>query len=136
MDTRPIRFEFQCEKEADELKFIHNIPSRLVNPNALVVERDGRYGNLFLAAIRPIFKEHEAVCRAASKGFCENCGQPSVGVLQTPMSWLHHAEAPFVAVWVNPVCGKRECESQMRENVGEMIAETTAESQGQGAARA
>src|SRR5207247_11089553 len=98
MDTRPIRFEFQCEEGGDELKFIHNIPSSLVNPEVLAAQRDSGYGSLFLTAIQPILKEHEAACRAASNGFCENCGQPSVGVLQTPMSWLHNAEDPFVAV--------------------------------------
>jgi len=31
MGTRPILFEFQCDEGAEELKFIHNIPSSLVN---------------------------------------------------------------------------------------------------------
>ncbi|KAK3364012.1 hypothetical protein B0T25DRAFT_528970 [Lasiosphaeria hispida] len=109
MDTRPIRFEFQREEGADGLKFIHNIPVGLVNPEALAAQM-----------IRPILKEHEAACRAASKGICENCGQPSVGVLQTPMSWLHHAEDP---------CREWECEAQVRQSVEEMIAEAMAESQ-------
>lgn len=47
----------QCEEGDDELKFIHNIPSG---------------GSLLLTVIRPILKEHEAACRAASKGFCES----------------------------------------------------------------
>jgi len=111
MATRLVRFEFHCEEGPDELKFIHNFPSGLTNPEALAVQRDDRYRSLFLAAIRPILKEYEAACRAASKAFCENCGLPSVGVLQTPMSWLHNAEDPFVAVLVNPVCGERECEA-------------------------
>jgi hypothetical protein len=51
------------------------------------------------------------------------------------MSWLHRAEDPFVAVLVNPFCGKRDCEAQMRHSVEEMIAEATAESQGQGASQ-
>ncbi|KAK0634076.1 hypothetical protein B0T14DRAFT_508345 [Immersiella caudata] len=38
--TRPIRFEFQCEEGADELKFIHNIPTGLVNPEALAARHD------------------------------------------------------------------------------------------------
>jgi len=133
MNTGTIRF--QCGEGGKELKFIHNIPSGLVNPEALATRRNGRNGSLFLTAIRPILKQHEAACRAASKGFCENCGQPSVGVLQTPMSWLHHAEDPFVTVLVNPVCGERECEAQVRQSVEEMIAEAMAESQGQAASQ-
>jgi hypothetical protein len=85
-----------------------------------------------LAAVRPILNEHEAARCAASKRFCENCGQPSAGVLQTPLSWLHHAEDPFVAVLVNPVCGKRECEAQIRQSVEEVIAEAMAETRGHG----
>jgi hypothetical protein len=133
METRPIRFEFHCEEGVDELKFIHNIPSSLVNPEALTAQRDSEYGSLFLSAIQPILKEHEAACRAASKRFCENCGQFSVGVLQTPMSWLHNVDDPFVAVLVHPVCGKRECEAEVRQSVDEMITETMAEGRGQGA---
>ena len=34
---RPIRFEFQYEEGADKLKFIYNIPSGLINPEALAV---------------------------------------------------------------------------------------------------
>jgi hypothetical protein len=48
MDTRPIPFELQCEEGAHELKFIHNIPSRLVNPKAPDAQRNGRYGCLLL----------------------------------------------------------------------------------------
>ena len=49
MDTRPIRFEFQCEEGADELKFIHNIPIGLVNPEhcycMLRIKYKNRYGS-------------------------------------------------------------------------------------------
>jgi len=82
----------------------HNMPSCLIDPDAIAAKGDGRYGSLFLAAVRPILKEHEAACRGAPKGFCGNCGQPSAGVLQTPMSWLHHAEDPLLAVFIHPVC--------------------------------
>jgi MYND finger len=51
-------------------------------------------------------------------------------VLQTPMSWLHIVEDPFVAIWVNPECGKDECETQMRQQVQEIMAEVVAEGQG------
>ena len=61
------------------------------------------------------------------------CQPGPIGVLQTPMSWLHNTVDPFVAVLVDPVCGKRECGTQMRQSVGEMIAEAMAESQGRGA---
>jgi len=47
MDTRPVRFEFQCEEGADELKFIHNIPSGLVNPEALAVKGGDCFGAPF-----------------------------------------------------------------------------------------
>jgi hypothetical protein len=55
--------------------------------------------------------------------------------LTDPMSWLHHAEDPFVAVLVHPICAMRECEAQVRQSVEKMIVEAMAESQGQGATR-
>jgi hypothetical protein len=71
--------------------------------------------------LREVSACEDAVCygRAASKGFYENCGQPSVGVLQTPMSWLRHAEDPFVAVLVNSSVGsgnaKTRCGRALRK---------------------
>lgn len=46
-----------------------------------------------------------------------------VKVLQTPTSWLHNAGDPFVVVWVNPVCGKGECETWTRQEIKEMMDE-------------
>jgi len=50
-----------------------------------------------------------------------------VTALQTPMSWLQNVD---VAIWVNPICGEDECETQMRQQVQEIMAEAVAEGQG------
>jgi hypothetical protein len=72
-------------------------------------------------AIQSIMKEHKAAYLAALSRFCENCGSPTANVLQTPMSWLHKAEDPFVTIWVNATCGKGECEIQIRQQVQDVI---------------
>jgi hypothetical protein len=111
MATRPVRFEFYCGEE--ELKYFHDIPRSLVIGRAQVAQ-DAGYSKLFVEALQPIMKEYEAVCLATSNAFCENCGSPRTTVLQTPMSWLHKVDDPFVVVWTNPVCGKGGCEIQIR----------------------
>lgn len=98
MDTRPVRFEFHLRGGAEELKFIHNIPSSLVNGQPQAAQTDAQYISRFATAIQPILKVHEAACRDASERFCENCGQLSAGVLQTPMSWLDNTKDPFVTI--------------------------------------
>jgi hypothetical protein len=128
MVTCPVRFEFYCGDE--ELKYIHNIPRNLVTIGAQAAQKDAGYANLFVNTLQLIIKEHEAVYLANSNAFCENCGSPRVTVLQTPMSWLHIVEDLFVGIWVNPVCGKDECEILMRQQVQEIMAEVVAESQG------
>jgi len=98
-------FQFKCEKGANELKFIHNIPIGLVNPEALAAQRDGKYGSLFLATIQPILKEHEAACRAASKGLCENCGQPSLGSYRPLCLGSITRRIPLLLYWSIPYVG-------------------------------
>ena len=115
MATCPVRFEFYCGEE--ELKFIHNVPRSLVTVGAQATRKEAGYGNLFINTLLPIIKEHEAACLTNSNAFCENCGSPRVTALQTPMSWLQNVEDPFVAVWVNPVCGKDKCETEIRQQV-------------------
>jgi len=122
MATWPVRFEFYCGKE--ELKFIHNVPRSLVNAGTQVAEADA-----FLGTILPIMKMHELACREASDGACGICGSPATTVLQIPASWLHNMEDPFVGVWVNPICGKGECETQTRQEVQEIMAEAVGEGQ-------
>jgi len=56
IDIRPVRIEFYCGEEAEELKFISNILSGLVNPEALAIRRDSGHGSLFLTAIRLTLK--------------------------------------------------------------------------------
>lgn len=77
----------------------------------------------FVRAILPIINEHDAACRAASSSHCENCGSPSVKVLQTPMSWLHIRDRPFVNVLVNAACDKGECEMKLRQMIQSMMSE-------------
>ena len=129
MATCPVRFEFYCGEE--ELKFAHNVSRDLVNVRAQAAQKDARYAKLFISTLKPIIKEHEAACLANSNVFCENCGLLRVTALQTPMSWLQIVEDPFVAIWVNPVYGKGECETQIRQQVQEMMTEVMAEGQDQ-----
>ena len=51
-------------------------------------------------------------------------------ILQTPRSFLHNSMDPSVSVRVNSVCGKGECETQMRQEVQEMMDKVVAEGGG------
>ncbi|KAF2188755.1 hypothetical protein K469DRAFT_702447 [Zopfia rhizophila CBS 207.26] len=73
--------------------------------------------------------EHEAACLAASNPRCQNCGLSTVKVLQTPMSWLHIVDEPYIHVLVNSVCDKSECEMQTRQQIQDIMAEVTTEVQ-------
>ena len=128
MATCPARFEFYCGEK--ELRYIHNIPSSLVTLEAQAAQKDAAYVNLFVNAIQPIMKEHETACLANSNASCENCGSPRVMVLQTPTSWLHKVDDPFVIVWVNPICGKGECEIRIRQEVQNIMSEVAQNDQG------
>jgi hypothetical protein len=131
MASRTVRFEFHCDNAPEKLTYTHNIPGSLVTVDAQVAQNDPRYVSRSLGAILPIMKEHEAACRKASNPRCGNCGSPTAKVLQTPMSWLHIVENPFVCVWVNAVCGKDECEMQTRQEIQAMMAEAVRENHGQ-----
>lgn len=122
MSTRAVRFEFDCELARDKLNFVHDVPARLVDPDTQTTQNDPRYVQAFVAAIQPILVQHQVACRAASKPACQNCGSPTTTVLQTPMSWLHLTNDPFVRVWVNPVCGKPVCEFKVRQEIQDMMA--------------
>lgn len=79
------------------------------------------YVQSFVAALRPIIVERDAVCLANSNKNCQVCGLLTTKVLQTPMSWLHIVEDPFINVWVNPVCAKSECEMQVQGQIQDMM---------------
>ena len=97
MATCPVRFVFYCGEE--ELQYTHNLPRSLVSARGQAA-KDAGYNNLFVGELGPIMKEHEASCLGISNALCGNCGSPRTKVLQTPMSWLHKVDDPFVAVWV------------------------------------
>lgn len=119
MATRQVRFIFACD--LNKLTYIHNLPRSLVTVDG--ARNDAGYVSRFVSAIRPIMNEHQAACRAASNPRCENCGLPTVTILQTPMSWLHVVNDPFVNIWVDPVCGRGECETKIRQQIQSMMAE-------------
>ncbi|KAF1811650.1 hypothetical protein P152DRAFT_47717 [Eremomyces bilateralis CBS 781.70] len=121
MATYPVRFEFHCDNET--LEFIHNIPRHLITADAQASREDAGYIDQFARSLRPIIKEHEPACRAASNPLCIICGSLMVTVLQTPMSWLHKVEDPFVVVLISGICGKGECEIKMRQEVQETMGE-------------
>jgi len=125
MASCSVRFEFYCG-EAQELKYTHNLPRSLVS-EAQAAGQNAGYNDLFVAAVLPFMKEHEAACRAASNLFCENCGLFTMNILQSPMSWLHMAEDPFVGIWVSSVCGKGECETRIRQEIQDTMCEIAQE---------
>ena len=127
MTTHPVRFEFICENTSNKLKFYHNIPSHLITVESPSLQSPA-YVNSFLNAITPIMKAHEKDCRQASDPHCGNCGSPTDRILQTPMSWLHHLDEPFVLVFVHPVCEKERCETQTRQEIQNIMAEVAQES--------
>jgi len=131
MATRPVRFDFQTELQGT-LTYIHNVPSSLVTPTAQAAQHEPEYVKKFVSTIQPIMLEHEAACRAASNPKCQSCGSPATTVLQTPMSWLHIVEKPFVSVCVNPVCSKKECEIRERQQIQNMMTEVIEDSRVQG----
>lgn len=122
MATRSARFHFVCDKAPQGLDFNHPVPESLVNPLSKVRE-ESSFAERFRHAILPFIKEHEAACRAASNPFCVSCGSPITTVLQTPMSYLHKADDPHVAVLVGSVCGKVECEIETRQAIQEEMLE-------------
>ena len=121
MATRQVRFEFYCDNAPDGIKFVHDLPARLV-PSRTEVRQDAECLDRFQAAMLPNMKQHEAACRAASSTSCGICGLPAVTVLQTLMSWVHKAGDPFVGVLVSAVCGRSECETETRRDVQEELS--------------
>lgn len=128
MATRSVRFEFICENTSNKLVFHHNIPSHLITVESQSLQRSPAYVNSFLTAITPIMKVHEKDCRRASDPHCGNCGSPTVGILQTPMSFLQRLDEAFVSVFVHPICEKETCETQTRQEIQNIMAEVGQES--------
>lgn len=93
-----------------------------------VVQNNPVYAKSFADAIMPIMKGHESACLAASNTQCENCGSPRTKILQTPCSWLHNVDGPFVSVWVHSICDKTECNIQTRQDIEDIMAELREES--------
>ncbi|KAM9876015.1 hypothetical protein VDGL01_09918 [Verticillium dahliae] len=125
MATRTVRFEFCCDGAVGSLNFSHEMAENLFRPPSQV-RNDAEYAQRFQRAVLPIMKEHEAACRAACDPACGICESPSVGILQTPMSWLHK-EDPFVRVWVDSICEKGECEVRARRDVEDDMTAVGAE---------
>ena len=132
MATRPVRFGFSCENTTNKLTFIHNLPSHLIRIDAQAEQKNTPYVHRFQSAILPIMKAHEADCLRASDPQCGSCGSPTVKVLQTPMSWLHIVDDPFVAVFVHGICNQGQCEIKMRQEIQDIMAEVQQESYSQG----
>ncbi|KAJ3500258.1 hypothetical protein NM208_g17185 [Fusarium decemcellulare] len=125
MTARPVRFQFICDKAPEGLDFDHPVPESLITPLSKARE-ESSFHDRFQRAILPFMKEHEAACRTASNPLCGSCGSPITTVLQTPMSYLHEARDPRVAVVVSGVCGKVECEIKTRQAIQEEMVEVGA----------
>jgi hypothetical protein len=73
-------------------------------------------------------KVHKKDCRQVLGPQCRNCGSATVGILQTPMSFLHHLDESFVSVFVHPICEKKKYETQTRQRIQSIMAEVAQES--------
>lgn len=85
--------------------------------------QDSNYNKQFIESLKPILKQQESVCKSACDSVCGICGEPTKETLQTPMSWLHREENPFIGVWVSAVCSNGNCEFQTRKTIQETMLE-------------
>ncbi|KAK4059583.1 hypothetical protein Purlil1_14338 [Purpureocillium lilacinum] len=122
MATVPVRFEFYCEGGTEQLTFVHDIPQELVRRSHLMRE-NGAYDDRFMAAVTPILKARAKACQDASSISCENCGSKATDILQHVLSWLNKVEDPFIGVYVCAVCGRGECETMLRQELGAVMNE-------------
>ena len=97
MATRPIRFQFLCDKVVEGLNFNHPVPESLVIPLSKI-RQESSFADRFRHAVLPFMKEHEAACSPAFDPLCVSCGSPITTVLQTPMSYLHKVGDPHGTV--------------------------------------
>lgn len=120
MATVPVRFEFSVER-GPKLRYTHPLPRRLIMSTGGAAQSDAGYASDFALSLGPIMQAHETEWQAMSSRQCGICGAATFKVLQTPMSWLHIVEDPFVLVWVNAVCGKEGCEMGMRRQIQDLM---------------
>lgn len=113
-----VQFQFLYDKAAEGLSFNHPVPESLITAVS-DVRQGSSFADRYRRAMLPFMQEHEANCRTASNPFCVSCGSPITTVLQTPMSRLHKAGDPHVAVVVSGVCGRVECEIETRQVIQE-----------------
>ncbi|KID81138.1 hypothetical protein MGU_11479 [Metarhizium guizhouense ARSEF 977] len=121
MATSTVRLEFMCQ--FGDRQFIHNhsISQSLVT-EANRAGEDGEYNERFSQVMMPLMKEHEAACRNASGDFCESCGQFATDILQNPISFLH-TDQPRIVVWVTSLCGRGQCEIEVRQEMQMIMQE-------------
>jgi len=62
MATRPVRFEFMCDKE--QLEYTFPLPRTLVRPDAL--PQDPQFANGFVTAITPLLHSYETKKKPAA----------------------------------------------------------------------
>lgn len=122
MATVPVRFEFYCDGGTEQLNFVHDIPQELLRRSHLTRE-NGAYDDRFMAAVTPILKVRAKDCQDASSISRENCGSRATDILQHVLSWLNKVEDPFIGVYVCAVCGRGECETMLRQELGVVMNE-------------
>ncbi|PWI64605.1 hypothetical protein PCL_09499 [Purpureocillium lilacinum] len=122
MATVPVRFEFYCDGGTEQLNFVHDIPQELLRRSHLTRE-NGAYDDRFMAAVTPILKARAKDCQDASSISRENCGSRATDILQHVLSWLNKVEDPFIGVYVCAVCGRGECETMLRQELGVVMNE-------------
>ncbi len=128
MATSTIPFRFFCNEGTKQFIYVHDIPVDLVS-RASVAGKDPIYDDYFFKTVALVLKEREQICRNASNSFCDNCGLVADTVLQSAISWLHRVGEPSIGVWVNPVCGKGECEMAIRQLLQDIMRDIGADFQ-------
>ena len=122
MATCPVRFDFLTDL-LGKLTYIHPLPRSLVTAaTSNLLLHDEKQREKFVNAIQPFMLEHEGTCLVASDKTCQSCGLPTTKILQTPMSYLHIVNDPFVSVLVSSVCNKIQCELRTRQDIQDLMS--------------
>lgn len=119
MTTRPVRFELMCDKEHLEYNF--PLPTTPVRP-----DRPTTKPNSPTASLQPLFHSYETKKKPAPLHPVRNAefaAHPARNPHDSPMSWLHLVDDPFVKVIASPTCQKGECVVKMRQKIQVMMME-------------
>ena len=122
MATRSIPFQFDCWAGADIKKsivFNRDIPDCLVTLGCPVFQQNATLSQLFTKEIEDAIIHHFEACNAACAPSCKCCGSAATNTLHEPQSFLFLPTGPFVGIGVYPVCERKGCNDQIRQEIQE-----------------